>query len=309
MRQGSRFFGILGGEPLMHRGLFDLMERHPDAYFLLFTNGTLLTDEHARRMRRMGNVSPLVSVEGMEQASDERRGGSGIYARTMAGIEHCRRNRLITGVATSLCRNNFNDLASDAFLQDMARRGVHYVWYYIYRPVGEMPSPDLALSAAQISALRRFLVESRRRAPLLVVDAYWDQDGAALCPAATGISHHISPDGFVEPCPPVQLAAERIGDGTDLFERVAGSRFLRDFRELAARTTRGCILMERPDLLARLARESGALDSSGRAAFLREMAALSPVPSHHQPGGEVPEKSPPYRLGKRSWFFGLGAYG
>ena len=31
--QGSYFFGILGGEPLMYRGLFDVLEKHPDCYF------------------------------------------------------------------------------------------------------------------------------------------------------------------------------------------------------------------------------------------------------------------------------------
>lgn len=86
--QGSYFFGILGGEPLLHKGLFDLFERHPDAYFLLFTNGTLITDEIAREMRRLGNVSPLISIEGSRPVSDERRGGREVYDRTKIGRAH-----------------------------------------------------------------------------------------------------------------------------------------------------------------------------------------------------------------------------
>jgi hypothetical protein len=105
------------------------------------------------------------------------------------------------------------------------------------------------------------------------------------------------------------LAVENIGDGRNLFERIARSSFLRDFRKLAAETTRGCILMERPDLVARMAQQAGAQDSSGRGTFLRELSAMSPLPSHHCPGDEVAESSLPYRLGKRRWFFGLGAYG
>lgn len=35
-RQGSYFFGILGGEPLMYKGLLETMEKHSDCYFQLF---------------------------------------------------------------------------------------------------------------------------------------------------------------------------------------------------------------------------------------------------------------------------------
>ena len=44
-RQGSYFFGILGGEPLMYKGLLETMEKHSDCYFQLFTNATLLTED------------------------------------------------------------------------------------------------------------------------------------------------------------------------------------------------------------------------------------------------------------------------
>ena len=36
--QGGRFFGILGGEPLLHEGLLDVLAKFPGAYFQLFTN-------------------------------------------------------------------------------------------------------------------------------------------------------------------------------------------------------------------------------------------------------------------------------
>src|SRR5512141_1565022 len=46
-KYGSYFYGILGGEPLMYKELFDIFRLHPDCYFQLFTNGTLLTDNAA----------------------------------------------------------------------------------------------------------------------------------------------------------------------------------------------------------------------------------------------------------------------
>ncbi len=305
---GVRFFGVLGGEPLLHPALNDVLGRHRDCYFQVFTNGTLITDALARQWRRLANVTPLISIEGLEAGSDERRGGHGVYARTLHGLAACRRHRLITGVATSLCRSNVRELLTERYLRELISRGVHYVWYYIYRPVGPDPAPELALSAEELTEVRRFIVHARTWAPVLIVDAYWDADGRAVCPAAAGVSFHLSPAGDIEPCPPIQFARETAGDGAPLYEAINGSSFLRGFRELAARTTPGCILLERPDLLRQYVIDSGARDTSGRGTGLAELAAMARRASHHLPGREIPEAHWFYRLAKRRWFLGLGSY-
>ncbi|MBM4152342.1 MAG: radical SAM protein [Kiritimatiellaceae bacterium] len=307
--QGSYFFGILGGEPLLYDGLFDVFKKHPDCYFLLFTNGTLLTDAVAKEMRKIGNISPLISIEGLDVVSDVRRGGSKVYEQTLAGLAACRNNRLVTGVCTSICKSNIDDLATEKFINEVAALGAHYMWYYIYRPVGPDPVPELALDAEQITALRRFIVDIRMKAPLVVVDAYWDDQGRALCPAAVGIAHHISPDGFVEPCPPLQFAKDNIGDGTGLYDVFNQSEFLAQFRKTCCATTQGCIIMERPDKLIELIQNEGAIDSSGRGTLLAELGKTCTYCSHHQPGNEIPERSWAYRFAKKNWFFGFGAYG
>src|SRR5262249_11446506 len=100
---GNSYFGILGGEPFLNPQLLDILAAHRDCHFQVFTNGQMITNEVARDLRRIGNVTPLVSVEGTEIVSDERRGRLRVLSRTLEGIENCRRNRLITGVATSVC--------------------------------------------------------------------------------------------------------------------------------------------------------------------------------------------------------------
>jgi MoaA/NifB/PqqE/SkfB family radical SAM enzyme len=307
--QGSYFFGILGGEPLMHHGLLDVLARHPDCYFLVFTNGTVLDARAAAQMRQLGNVSPLVSIEGREATSDERRGGTDVYARTLQGLELCRKNRLIFGVATSVCKSNIRELATEAFIRECADKGAMYVWYYIYRPVGPDPNPDLSLSDAEIKQLRQFLVDIRMKAPLLVVDAYWDHNGGGLCPAATGISHHINPHGYLEPCPPLQVAAEQFAMGEDLKAVFRDSKFLAEFREVATATSRGCILLERPELIVELKQKYDAADSSGRDTIVEELEKMNVLPSHAMAGREIPERSWFYRFAKKNWFFGFGAYG
>jgi MoaA/NifB/PqqE/SkfB family radical SAM enzyme len=307
-KRGTHFYGILGGEPLLHAGLTDIFARHRDCYFQLFTNGTLMTDELARDLARCGNVTPLVSVEGTATVSDERRGGQNVLNRTLGGIEACRRAGLLTGVATSVCKTNFEDLANEEFLRKLIDLQVQYAWYYAYRPSGADPSPELALDADELVRLREFVVNIRAKLPLIIVDTYYDAEGKGLCPAAAGISYHISPWGDVEPCPPIQFAVENLADKADPIELIEGSTFLRDFREMAAGATRGCVLLERPELLKRFVEEHGARDSSGRATAMAELEAMTARPSQHQPGREIPEKHWMYRFAKKHWFFGFGAY-
>lgn len=308
-QMGNSFFGILGGEPFMHRGLLDILAGHPDCYFQVFTNGQLITDEIAERMRRLGNITPLVSVEGNEIISDVRRGRPDVLSKTMQGLQHCLDNKLLTGVCTSLCQSNIDDLLTEVWVDRLIEMGVMYTWFHTYRPVGPDARPELALSPEQQLRIRKFVVEMRAKKPIGIIDAYYDGEGQALCPAATGISHHISPWGDIEPCPIVQFAKESIHEERPLQEKFLHSEFLQDFRTVAAQATRGCIVLERPDLLQALVTKHGARDTTARQAAAAELAAMKPRPSQSSMQEQVPEKSLAYRLAKRFWFNDFDVYG
>ena len=215
----------------------------------------------------------------------------------------------VTGVATSVCRSSFDDVVATDYIREMAERGAHYLWYYIYRPGGENPVPIEALDAEQILRLRTFLVNERGRHPIVLIDTYWDDQGRALCPAAMGISLHINPSGDIEPCPPVQFSDCRATPDTPLAATVASSRFLDTFRREVAARTRGCLLLDRPELLAPIVHQGGAHDTSGRSGNLCAITGRPPCAGHDLPGHEIPERRWTYRLAKRKWFFGFGAYG
>ncbi|MBI4606718.1 MAG: radical SAM protein [Planctomycetes bacterium] len=308
-KHGNSFFGILGGEPFVHPDLLRLLRAHPDCYFQIFTNGQLITDELARDLRKAGNATPLISIEGSAAVSDVRRGRKNVLRHTLDGLEASVRHRLITGVATSVCQSNYDDVVREPWIDELIRLGVHYTWFHTYRPVGPVATPGLALAPEQVIALRRFVIEMRNRKPIGIIDAYYDDQGQALCPAATGISHHIGPFGHVEPCPIIQFATESIQDnGGDIFKTMTESALLADFRKTAAGATRGCIVLERPDLLRHVVERHGARDTTLRKSAMAELAAMESRPSQHQPGREAPEENWLYRFAKKHWFFGFGAY-
>jgi MoaA/NifB/PqqE/SkfB family radical SAM enzyme len=305
---GNSFFGLLGGEPFLHPDLLALGEAFPDCYFQVFTNGHFITPEVAEAMRRLGNMSPLISIEGKELVSDTRRGNREVFHKSLIGLENSTKARLLTGVATSVCASNIDELLSESWLDELIRRGAHYVWYHTYRPVGPRMSLDLALRPDQLLRVRRFVTEMRARKPIGIADAYYDHRGGALCPMVTGMSHHIAPTGDIEPCPIIQFSKDTIHDPRGVFETMRSSAFLRDFRELAGRTTRGCLVLERPDLVKALVLKHGARDSTLRQKAMAELDAMPARFSQWLPGREIPERHWGYRLAKRLWFNDFGTY-
>ena len=306
-KHGCYFFGILGGEPLMYSELFNIFRAHPDCYFQLFTNGTLLTDKVAEELRKLANVTPLISLEGNEVVADVRRGSSHVFSRTLKAIETATSHKLITGVAISVCKSNIEMALSDEFIAMLHNRGVIYLWYYIFRPTGENPHFELALTPEDIERLRRFLVDGRTKYPLVLIDSYWGAEGQPFCPAVEGLSHHINPEGSIEPCPVIQFSCDNIRNG-DLKTIYENSTFLKDFKSEVNHQTKGCILMENPAWLAEFAAGHHAINTSNRPDITAPFADGCAICSHGS-CPVIPEKNWIYRMAKRRAFFGLGAYG
>jgi hypothetical protein len=174
--------------------------------------------------------------------------------------------------------------------------------------VGSDACSDLSLTAEQQRRVRQFVVDMRVKKPIIIIDAYHDADGNALCPSAIGFTHHISPWGDIEPCPVIQFAKDSIHDSRPLREVFHQSEFLRDYRRTVAMHTRGCIVLERPDLLQQLVERHGAKDSTARGTAMVELQAMVPRPSQYSPGSEIPERSWVYRLAKRIALHEYGVY-
>ncbi len=305
----SRFFGILGGEPLFHSNIFTLFENNPQAYFQLYTNGTMLNEEIAARLVKLGNVTPLISIEGLEKESAVRRGRDKVFQQSFSGLEAVVKAGLFTGVTASINKRNFEELVSTDYLNMLVDKGVHYIWYFIYRPCGSNPDVDNALDEERILALRQFIVQQRRKARILILDAYWDARGNAVCPGAMGLSHHIAPNGAVEFCPIIQFTDDFLNDDASNLEKIVQkNQLLSQLRTFSTSIGRNCILMESPMELGNFMREHHAIDSSNRDGQ-RDLFERTPLICHDIKGKEIPESSLLYRLGKKYYFFGFGAYG
>lgn len=307
-RKSAYYYTLLGGEPMMYPGIWDVFKRHSDCYFQVITNGMMFTKKNTRRLQRLGNVTPLISLDGFEQTNDQRR-GAGVWDAAHEGLQRLKSERIFYGIATTVTAKNLDDVLSDEYIQHFVDQGAMYLWYYIYRPVGDEPHPEYCLTEEQILETRRRMLTLRRKHPMLIIDTYWTADGEAFCPAAMGMGFHIGPEGSIEICPPLSFATDLIRDNQgDVAKTLAESKYLQGFSKFVTNRTKGCVILENPEELVDYIKGHGAKDYSTRDA-LAEIASGKPRHSHHLEGREIPEDHWMYRFLKKQVFFGMGALG
>ncbi|CCQ37911.1 Fe-coproporphyrin synthase AhbC [Natronomonas moolapensis 8.8.11] len=101
-----------GGEPMVREDLAELVACAADAGIrpVLSTNGTLLTADRARELKRAGLAYAGVSVDGLAERNDEFRGVDGAFRAAVEGIETCLDVGLKTGLRYTVTRQNVDDL-------------------------------------------------------------------------------------------------------------------------------------------------------------------------------------------------------
>jgi MoaA/NifB/PqqE/SkfB family radical SAM enzyme len=308
-KHNAYYYTLLGGEPFLHKGIWEVFEKHSDCYFQVITNGMLFTEENVARLKKCGNVTPLISIDGWKTNNDMRR-GAGVFDAASEGLDRLKKAKLLFGVATTVTGKNMDECMGDEYVKYFIDKGAMYIWYYVYRPMGETPHPEYCVEKAQLVDLRRRLLRLRRKHPIFIIDTYWTATGEAFCPAAVGLGFHIGPQGSIEICPALSFAAEKVSDnGGNLFETINGSKFLRGFQKFVKQRTKGCVILEHPQELHEYIKASGAKDFSGRNTAYAELNSIKPRSSHHLPGDEIPEDFWFYRFLKKQVFFGMGAIG
>ena len=190
---------LAGGEPLLRESLLTYTAQFPEILFLLFTNGSLVDEATIDRFREQRHVVPVLSIEGGEDQTDERRGG-GTYRYVTEAMTRLKKRRVFFGTSTTLTRENFELATSELHLKDLMHRGCRLFYYINYVPV--KPGTDhLQLQPAQVRELEQRLARHRRSLPALFIAFPHDEIALGGCLAAGRGFLHINAWGDVEPCP------------------------------------------------------------------------------------------------------------
>jgi len=263
VRHGTCVFIITGGEPLLVPGLIEELAGIRDAFFVLFTNGTLLDDGSARAIRAAGSILPVISVEGTAADTDARR-GVGVGAAVVAAMERLRNMDMPFAFSTTVTARNMCTVTERGWLADLWNRGARFGFYLDYIPMPATYDASLVLDVAGENEKDKRLASLRAAnvRPLFVRFPADEYRGGACLAAGKGFIH-INADGMVEPCPFSHFAVDSILERP--YPAVLRSMFLRAVRRLpeSGHSPRdGCLLFARREHVAAIARETGAVPTA-----------------------------------------------
>lgn len=119
-----------GGEPLLRDDLFGLasLAREQGIRVALSTNGTLITEEIADRIRNVGFAEVGISLDGIESTNDRFRGNRGAYQAAIKGIRNCVALGLRVSLRLTITRFNYEEIP--AIFQLVEEEGVDRVCFY-----------------------------------------------------------------------------------------------------------------------------------------------------------------------------------
>jgi len=246
---GTYFITMSGGEVFVRPDMFDIWKEHSDVFFQLYTNGTLIDEKMASRLEECGNVAPMISLEGMRERTDERR-GEGTFDRVMLAMDHLREAGVMFGTSFTETRHNMEEIAGDEVLDLLVEKGALVAWYFQYIPIGREPHFELMPTPEQRDWLRRRLLKVRDEKPIFIGDFWNDGYYVEGCIAAGREYLHINANGDVEPCVFCHFAVDNIREKS--LKEALNSDFMKAIRReqpYRENYLTPCMLIDEPTVL------------------------------------------------------------
>lgn len=259
---GVYLYMFTGGEPLVRKkDLIKLCEKHNDCAFLSFTNGTLVDEEFCKEMKRVGNLYLAISLEGFEAVNDLRR-GNGVFGKVMHAMELLKENGLVFGTSICYTSKNIETVTNDEFVDLMVEKGCRYALYFHYMPVGNDASVELLPTPEQRVYMKDRVREIRNMSHgkgIFTMDFQNDGEFVGGCIAGGRNYFHINANGDAEPCVFIHYSGANIRTHS-LLEILHQPLFMayHNNQPFNENHLRPCPMLENPEILERLVKETGA---------------------------------------------------
>lgn len=256
---GIYMYIYTGGEPLVRKkDLIALCEKHSDCQFLSFTNATLIDEEFADEMLRVKNFIPAISIEGFEEATDDRR-GQGTYQKVIQAMAILKKKHLPFGLSCCYTSQNLDSISSYDFIDQMVEWGAKFVWYFHYMPVGNDAVSALLPNPEQREFMYHRIRDIRATKPIFAMDFQNDGEYVGGCIAGGRRYLHINANGDCDPCVFIHYSDSNIREKT-LLECLQSPIFMayHDGQPFNENHLRPCPMLENPELLRKMVEETGA---------------------------------------------------
>lgn len=259
---GIHWYMCTGGEPMCRKNdLLKLAAAHQNSVFHLFTNGTLIDEEFCKEVQKVGNMAFFISIEGIGDATDDRR-GKGVFDKVMHAMDLMQKYGLLYGTSICYTSQNYKAVTSDEFIDMLISHGVRFNWYFHYMPIGDGANVDLMLNAEQ----REYMIHRVREIrgltggkQIFCIDFQNDGEYIDGCIAGGRQYAHINPAGDVEPCVFIHYSNANIHDKS-LLECLQQPLF-KEYHKgqpFNHNHLRPCPMLENPELLKQMVHATGA---------------------------------------------------
>jgi MoaA/NifB/PqqE/SkfB family radical SAM enzyme len=240
---GISFHIIAGGEPLTRKELLPITSAFPDIIFFIFTNGLLINDEMIKQLKKQRNVVPILSLEGFEKDTDERR-GKGVYRHLQDTMKKLKSHGVFFGTSMTVTSTNFNTMTDEKYVRHLFDNGCRLFFFAEYTPVSE-GTEGWVITEEQRAELADLVESFRSRFSSLFISVPGDEEQFGGCLSAGRGFIHISSEGNVEPCPFAPYSDSNLREvslkqalQSDLLRRI------RENNELSVEGHGGCVLWE-----------------------------------------------------------------
>ncbi|ADY55773.1 Radical SAM domain protein [Syntrophobotulus glycolicus DSM 8271] len=256
---GIYMYILSGGEPTVRKkDILRLAEENEDCMFLSFTNGTLIDEEFASEVERIGNFAFALSVEGNEEETDMRR-GKGTYLKVMEAMDILQKHGILFGFSTCYHSKNTATVGSEEYIDLMIEKGCKFGWYFTYIPIGKDAVPELLATPEQREYMYHQTRKFRAAKPCFVLDFWNDGEHVDGCIAGGRKYLHINANGDVEPCAFIHYSNVNIKD-VDLIDALRSPLFMeyRRHQPFNDNHLRPCPMLDNPEILREMVDRSGA---------------------------------------------------
>jgi len=119
-----------GGEPLLHKDLFELLAEAKGVGLrtVLSSNGTLIDSDTAGKLADVGVSYVGISIDGDEEFHDKFRQAKGCFKAALAGIKNCKKAGIKTGLRFTITKANADQIQT--VFDIAAKGGVRRICFY-----------------------------------------------------------------------------------------------------------------------------------------------------------------------------------
>ena len=245
--------------------IIELAANNQDCVFLIYTNATLVDQKFCDDLKRVGNVALAMSIEGTEESSTTGAAARELTMPRSRRWSFLKKNKCLFGISVCYTRKKRRIRNERRFHRQDDRNGSKFAFYFNYMPVGHGADKELIPTPDQREYMYRWLRKMRNGKtgkPMFVMDFQDDGEYVGGCIAAGRNYFHINSAGDIEPCVFIHYSDTNIRTHT-LLEALKSPLFTAYYKGQPFNDNhlRPCPMLENPELLRKIVKESGAHSS------------------------------------------------